>query len=219
MDHVQVEQDEDHVWNITAEAGVHLGALVGITVRENLTGLEFCGGIPGTVGGAVRMNAGAYGHSISESIIMAMIMDEAGEIKTWKREELRFEYRNLHLSSGHAVVGAMFRVFPNTYGQVKEEVSRIMADRAAKHPLSYKNAGSIFKNPRDHAPAGRLIEQAGLKGYAIGDAVISEKHGNFIINRGGASAADVLALIEHVQETIFLRYGIFLETELKVIGE
>jgi len=219
LNRIQVEQDKNYAWNITAEAGASLGELVGITLRENLTGLEFCGGIPGTVGGAVRMNAGAYGHSVSESIVVVMLMGEKGETKTWGREDLCFEYRNLHLSPGHVILGATFRVFPDMHGQVKEKVNQIMADRTAKHPLNYKNAGSIFKNPRDHAPVGNLIEQAGLKGYAIGDAVISEKHGNFIINRGGASATDILTLIEHIQETIFLRYGIFLETEIKVIGE
>jgi len=219
LNRVRVEEDKNHGWTITAEAGVHLGKLVAITMRENLTGLEFCGGIPGSIGGAVRMNAGAYGHSVSESIETVVLMDEEGKTTTWGKEDLCFEYRNLHLSAGHAVVGAMFRVFPDDHGQVKEKVSQIMADRTAKHPLNYKNAGSIFKNPRGHAPAGHLIEQAGLKGYAIGDAAISEKHGNFIINRGGASATDILTLIEHIQETIFLRYGILLETEIKVIGE
>jgi UDP-N-acetylmuramate dehydrogenase len=219
MKRIRQEQDKDHVWNITAEAGAFLGELVRITARENLTGLEFCGGIPGTVGGAVRMNAGAYGHSVSESIVTVMLMDEEGEMKTWGREELCFEYRNLRLSPGHTIAGATFQVFSSTHNQVKEEVSRIMADRTVKHPLNYKNAGSIFKNPRDYAPAGRLIEEAGLKGYAVGDAAVSEKHGNFIINRGGASAKDVLVLIEHIQETVFLRHGVLLETEIKVIGE
>jgi UDP-N-acetylmuramate dehydrogenase len=219
MNHVLAERNNDCSWTITAQAGALLMKLVGITMRENLTGLEFCGGIPGTVGGAVRMNAGAYGRSVSESIMTVTVMDEEGRTRIWEREEMCFEYRNFRLSPDHLIVEAVFQVFPSARGEVEEKVSRIMADRAAKHPLNYKNAGSIFKNPKDHAPAGRLIEEAGLKGYAIGDAAVSEKHGNFIINRGGAAAADILALIEHIQETVFLRCGVFLETEIKVIGE
>jgi UDP-N-acetylmuramate dehydrogenase len=219
MNRIQVEEDRSLAWSITAESGALLGEVVGITIRENLTGLEFCGGIPGTIGGAVRMNAGAYGHSVSESIVAVTLMDEEGETKTLGKEALSFEYRNFHLPPGHVIVEATFRVFPDIPGRIGEKVSQIMADRRAKHPLNYKNAGSVFKNPRDHASAGHLIEEAGLRGYAIGDAAVSEKHGNFIINRGGASAGDVLALIEHVQETIFLRNGILLETEIKVIGE
>ncbi|MDR2861762.1 MAG: UDP-N-acetylmuramate dehydrogenase [Syntrophobacterales bacterium] len=219
LDRVWAERDKNHAQKITAQAGALLMELVGLTMRENLTGLEFCGGIPGTVGGAVRMNAGAYGHSVSESIVAVTLMDGEGRTRAWEREDLFFEYRNVHLSPGHLIVDATFQVFPAAQGQVEAKVSKIMADRMAKHPLNYKNAGSIFKNPKNHAPAGHLIEEAGLKGYAVGDAAISEKHGNFIINRGGASAADILALIEHVQETIFLRYGILLEPEIKVIGE
>jgi len=219
LDRIQVEEDKNGTWKITAEAGVLLGELVGITMRENMTGLEFCSGIPGTVGGGVRMNAGAYGRSISASIVSVEIMDEEGKTKIWEREDLHFAYRHLHLPAGHVITGATFHVSPDDQGQVGDKVREIMEDRKAKHPLDYKNAGSIFKNPHGHAPAGRLIEEAGLKGYAVGDAAVSEKHGNFIINRGGASAADVLTLIEHVKETIFLRYGVLLETEIKVIGE
>lgn len=203
---------------IQAEAGVPLSDLVARTVRENLTGFEFCAGIPGSVGGAVRMNAGAYGHSISETLQAVTLMDAQGDIKLLEKAELRFEYRNFHLPEGTMIVEAAFQLQGDPSEQVGVKVKKILEERRTKHPLQYKNAGSIFKNPKDQ-PAGRLIEEAGLKGLAIGDAMISGKHGNFIINRGHATTDDILALIRHVQERILCDRGVVLELEVKFLGE
>jgi len=203
---------------VHAEAGVPLSELVAFIVRENLTGFEFCAGIPGSVGGAIRMNAGAYGHSISESVASVTLMDAMGQTETRGIGQLRFEYRNFYLPEGMLIVEAAFRFRDDPEDQVGDKVRRIIEERRRKHPLQYKNAGSIFKNPPDR-PAGRLIEEVGLKGFAIGDAMVSEKHGNFIVNRGQATAGDILALIHYVQERVLREKGTALELEVKIVGE
>jgi UDP-N-acetylmuramate dehydrogenase len=203
---------------IHAEAGVPLSELVAFTVRENLTGFEFCAGIPGSVGGAIRMNAGAYGHSISESVEAVTLMDKMGQTEIRRIDQLRFEYRNFHLPEGKLIIGAAFRFRDDPEKQVGDRVRQIIEERRSKHPLQYKNAGSIFKNPAG-CPAGRLIEEIGLKGFAIGDAMISEKHGNFIVNRGHATSGDVLALIRYVQDRVSREKGTSLELEVKIVGE
>lgn len=203
---------------IQAEAGVPLSELVALTVRENLTGFEFCAGIPGSVGGGVRMNAGAYGHSISEAVQAVTLMDAEGQTESLGMDELHFEYRNFHLPTGKMIIEALFQFQEDPHRQVGKTVRKIMEERRSKHPLQYKNAGSIFKNPKDQ-PAGRLIEEVGLKGYTIGDAVISEKHGNFIVNQGKATADDILALIRHIQDRVNREKSVALELEVKIMGE
>ena len=203
---------------IQAEAGVPLSELVALTVRERLAGFEFCAGIPGSVGGGIRMNAGAYGHSISEALRSVTLMDIQGKIKSLGSDKLRFEYRNFHLPEETIILEAVFQFQADPDGSVSDKVKHIIEERRTKHPLQYKNAGSIFKNPKDQ-PAGRLIEEAGLKGFTIGDAMISEKHGNFIVNRGHATADDILTLIRRVQERIDREKGVVLELEVKIMGE
>jgi UDP-N-acetylmuramate dehydrogenase len=203
---------------IQAEAGVPLAELVALTVRENLTGFEFCAGIPGSVGGGVRMNAGAYGHSLSEAVRAVTLMDAEGKTASRGMDELHFEYRNFHLPEETMIVAAMFQFQEDPDGLVSDKVKKIVEERRSKHPLQYKNAGSIFKNPQEQ-PAGRLIEEAGLKGFTIGDAMISEKHGNFIVNRGQATADDILAVIRHIQERVDREKGVVLELEVKIVGE
>ena len=203
---------------IQAEAGVPLAELVALTVRENLTGFEFCAGIPGSVGGGIRMNAGAYGHSLSEVVRSVTLMDAQGGIASLGRNQLQFEYRNFHLPEETMIVEAVFLFQDDPDRQVVDKVRKIMEERREKHPLQYKNAGSIFKNPKDK-PAGRLIEETGLKGLTVGDAMISEKHGNFIVNRGQASADDILTLIRHIQERVSREKGVALELEVKIVGE
>jgi len=218
LNRIRMLPSESAVKDVRAEAGVSLPELVAFTVRENLTGFEFCAGIPGSVGGGIRMNAGAYGHSISESVAAVTLMDPTGKTETRKIDQLRFEYRNFHLPQGKTIIEASFRLREDPEKQVGDRVRQIIAERRDKHPLQYKNAGSIFKNPKDR-PAGRLIEEAGLKGFAIGDAMVSEKHGNFIVNRGRATSGDVLALIRYVQERVLREKGTDLELEVKIVGE
>lgn len=203
---------------VDAEAGVALSELVTRSVHEGFTGMEFCAGIPGSVGGAVRMNAGAYGSEIKEVIVSASLLDPVEGIRIVTRDSLIFGYRHLDLPAETIIIGAAFRLKRGEQEKIAGRVREILALRKEKHPLEFRNAGSIFKNPHS-IPAGRLIESAGLKGFRIGDAEVSTKHGNFIVNRGQASAAEVLSLIDLVQKRVFEATGHSLETEVRIIGE
>jgi UDP-N-acetylmuramate dehydrogenase len=203
--------------SLAAQAGVPLAELVSLSVREALTGMEFCAGIPGSVGGAVRMNAGAYGGEIKDVCTSARIIDDAG-IRNVPRAGLFFSYRNLDLPAESIIIGATFTLSRGAEQAIEARVSDIMARRREKHPLEYRSAGSVFKNP-SAIPAGRLIDEAGLKGMRIGGAEVSVKHGNFIVNRGDATAEDILRLIALVQERVREHSGNLLETEVRIIGE
>jgi UDP-N-acetylmuramate dehydrogenase len=204
---------------VEAEAGVALSELVTLSMHEGLTGMEFCAGIPGSVGGAVRMNAGACGSEIKDVVItVRLLADPAEGIRTVTRDSLIFGYRNLDLPAETIIIGATFRLKRGEQEKIAGRIREILSLRKEKHPLEFRNAGSIFKNPRE-IPAGRLIESAGLKGLRIGDAEVSAKHGNFIVNRGQASAAEVLSLIDLVQKRVFEATGHSLETEVRIIGE
>jgi UDP-N-acetylmuramate dehydrogenase len=180
--------------------------------------MEFCAGIPGSVGGAVRMNAGAYGGEIGNVVESVNFLDASGKIRNVPRAGLPFSYRNLDLPAESIIIGATFRLRRGAAEKIAGRVREIIGLRREKHPLEFPNAGSIFKNPPD-CPAGRLIEEAGLKGFRIGDAQVSEKHGNFIVNRGAATAADLLRLIALIHQRVFEKTGHALETEVKIIGE
>jgi len=203
---------------VKAEAGVLLSELVNLSVRESLTGMEFCAGIPGSVGGAVRMNAGAYGSEIKDIVAVVRLFDPSEGFRTANRDTLSFSYRNLDLPFETIIIGAVFRMQRGDTEGIAGRVREILAGRREKHPLEFPNAGSVFKNPRG-IPAGRLIEEAGLKGIRTGDAQISEKHGNFIVNRGHATAGEILFLIALVQQRVFEATGHALETEVRIIGE
>jgi len=203
---------------LLAGAGCPLAELVNRAIREAAAGMEFCAGIPGSVGGAVRMNAGAYGGEIGHVVESVRLLDASGEIRDTPREGLRFSYRNLDLPAESTIISAAFRLRRGEREKIAGRVRELIGMRREKHPLAYPNAGSIFKNPRD-CPAGRLIEAAGLKGRRIGDAQVSEKHGNFIVNRGAATATDLLRLIALIQERVLEKSGHALETEVKIIGE
>jgi UDP-N-acetylmuramate dehydrogenase len=203
---------------LEAEAGVALSEMVRFTMLEALTGMEFCAGIPGSVGGAIRMNAGAYGSEIKDVVNSVRLLDSPGEIRTQRRDILRFQYRTLDLPAETIIIGAEFHLQRGERGMIAGRVREILEMRAKKHPLEYRNAGSVFKNPRD-IPAGRLIDEAGLKGTRIGDAQVSEKHGNFIVNRGRATAEEILRLIALIREKVFETRGYTLETELRIIGD
>ena len=203
---------------LVAGAGCPLSELVSLTVREALSEMAFCAGIPGSVGGAVRMNAGAYGGEIKDVVETVRLLDDLGVIRCVARKELHFAYRSLDLPAETIIIGAAFRLRKGNGMMIEEQVRKIIETRREKHPLAFRNAGSIFKNPPD-CPAGRLIDECGLRGLRIGDAQISEKHGNFIVNRGRATAGQILGLIELIQRRVFEKTGHVLETEVKIIGE
>lgn len=209
--------DQDPVL-VNVQAGVPLTELVRLTAERALAGMAFCAGIPGSVGGAVMMNAGAYGREIKDVLHKATLMDDRAVVTERLRGELSFEYRRLKVPEGTIVLDAVFCLERGDQQIIRQRIDEIMDMRRQKHPLEYPSAGSIFKNPAGH-PAGLLIEAAGLKGITIGGAKISERHGNFIVNTGGAKAADMLALIERVQQEVLKQTGIALETEVRIVGE
>ncbi|MDI6755073.1 MAG: UDP-N-acetylmuramate dehydrogenase [Thermodesulfobacteriota bacterium] len=203
---------------IFAAAGGPLGNLVDFSSEKGLTGLEFAAGIPGTVGGAIFMNAGAFRGEMKEVLHSVKLMDSAGQVSEKGREALRFSYRSMELGKGEIILGGQFQLRAGNGQEVQAKIEENIRRRKAKQPWDLPSAGSVFKNP-DGGPAGRLIEEAGLKGCRIGDAQVSEKHANFIVNRGKAKAKDILTLVEKVRQKVFQEKGVWLELEIQVIGE
>ena len=198
---------------VTAECGASLTALAAEATRRGLSGLEFAFGIPGSIGGAVYMNAGAYGSEISAVLTESTCLAE-GNVITRSANEHAFGYRtSIYRHTNDVILSAGFRLTAGDPEESRARAAKNMESRKSKQPLEYPNAGSVFKRPEGAFP-GALIEQAGLKGLRIGGAEISEKHANFIVNRGGASAGDVLRLIDTVQKEVYLQFGITLETEI-----
>jgi UDP-N-acetylmuramate dehydrogenase len=202
-----------------AGAGATLSEIVLLTEKRALSGMEFCAGIPGSVGGAVRMNAGAYGSEIKDVVEKVEMMNGSGEMLEAGKDELEFIYRNLDIPEGTVIVGAEFLLARGVEEQIHSRINEILGKRKNKHPLEYRNAGSIFKNPDGDIPAGRIIDEAGLKGMQIGDAKISEKHGNFIVNLGNAKASDIIVLIDVIKTKVKKERGIVLQTEVMIVGE
>ncbi len=205
---------------VVAGGGCSLIKLSRQTARQGLTGLEFAEGIPGTVGGAVCMNAGAHGSETSRVLTSAEMILDTGERVVFSKEELGFRYRTSVLQGKvHGIVTeASFQLAYGDPQKIASEMARYRDRRKQTQPLQYPCAGSVFRNPPgDHA--GRLIEASGLKGYRVGDAEVSTQHANFIINRGQATATDVLSLIDHIVRTVEERFGVRLKTEVQVVGE
>ena len=202
---------------LSADAGVSLAALAVAAWKAGLTGLEFAHGIPGSVGGGVVMNAGAYGGFLADALAEATALFEDG-VRTLKTKELAFSYRHSVFTEhpDAIVLRARFRLKKGDPDEVRDRMNELMAKRKASQPLEYPSAGSAFKRP-DGYFAGRLIEECGLKGARVGGAEVSSKHAGFIINAGGATCDDVLKLIETVQKTVFRAVGVMLEPEIKII--
>jgi UDP-N-acetylmuramate dehydrogenase len=203
---------------ISAQAGAALAKVVSRSATDELTGIEFCAGIPGSVGGAVWMNAGAYGKEIKDVIKAVFLLDAAGGKKTMNREEISFGYRKTEFPPDTIILGAQFKLEKGERVKIKKKISEILQWRQKKHPLEFPNAGSIFKNLPMQA-AGELIEEMGMKGMNVGDAQISPKHANFIVNRGKATASDVLELIALIQSKAEKEKGVILEPEVVIVGE
>ncbi len=203
--------------SVTAECGASLTGLSATATKKGLSGLEFAFGIPGTVGGAVYMNAGAYGSQIS-SVLTESTYLRGAEILKRTAEEHQFGYRtSIYRSTDDIILSAKFTLTPKDPEEIAVQAEKNMTSRKSKQPLEYPNAGSVFKRPEGAFP-GALIEQAGLKGFRIGGAEISEKHANFIVNKENATADDILRLTEFTQKEVFRRFGILLETEIIYIS-
>ncbi len=202
---------------VFAEAGVRMPTLMGFAARHALSGLEWAAGIPGTVGGAVVMNAGTALGDMSHCLEAIHMVTPEGQVRTHAAADLAFAYRHVGLPDG-VVVGAGLRLTPASRSHIEASTKSYLQYRKRSQPLSQPNAGSVFKNPPRMA-AGRLIEEAGLKGSRVGDAQVSTKHANFLVNLGRARASDMLQLIANIQREVFRRTGILLELEWKVVGE
>ena len=218
-DVAQQSTAQDNGRIITAGAGAILAAVAAKAAEASLSGLEFASGIPGSVGGAVVMNAGAYGGEIKDVLIDATVLTAYGELKTVTRDELDLSYRHSIVpEKSYIVLSARFMLTPKPQDEIKAYMAELRAKRVEKQPLEYPSAGSTFKRPEGYF-AGKLIMDAGLRGYSVGDAQVSGKHCGFVVNRGEATAADVLTLIKDVQETVLKQFGVKLEPEVKMIGE
>jgi UDP-N-acetylmuramate dehydrogenase len=214
LDKVEIEGT-----SLVVGGGHSLVSLATSISRKGLSGLEFASGIPGSVGGAVFMNAGAHGSDISRILEKALVLFEDGKLEWVSNEEMEFSYRTSVLQKKRpgVVVEAVFSLTEGNKEEIFSEMQKNKDYRKETQPWNFPCAGSIFRNPLPNY-AGKLIEVAGLKGYQIGGAKISEMHGNFIVNTGNAKADDVLRLIQHVKDTIYDLYEVKMETEVEIIG-
>lgn len=205
--------------DIRAGAGALLSQIASAAKNASLTGFEFAGGIPGTLGGAVVMNAGAYGGEMKDVLKEVTVMTEQGEIMTIPAEKLEMGYRtSLVKKAGYLVLEAVISLKVGDVEEIKAIMKDLTEKRVSKQPLEYPSAGSTFKRPEGYF-AGKLIMDAGLRGYQVGGAQVSEKHCGFVINKGNATAADVCGLMKDVQEKVQEQFGVTLEPEVKFLGE
>jgi UDP-N-acetylmuramate dehydrogenase len=202
---------------VRAEAGVSSARVARFAADAGLAGAEFLAGIPGSVGGALAMNAGAYGSELADILTAVEVINERGEVRRAAPAEFEFAYRHARVPEGEWFVAAHLGLTPGDAATIRERTKEMLAHRERTQPVNLANAGSVFRNPPgDHA--ARLIEAAGLKGSREGGAEVSEQHANFIVNRGGACAADIEALIRRVQERVQAFAGVSLEPEVRIVG-
>ncbi len=205
---------------IYAQAGALLVKIASMALQESLTGMEFASGIPGTLGGAVTMNAGAYGGEMKDIISTVRLFDpKTGSVREVPGEQMHFSYRSSIVEQENAVVlGATLLLKKGDRSAIRERMEELKEQRITKQPLEYASAGSTFKRP-EGAFAGRLIEEAGMKGYRVGNAMVSDKHAGFVINTGEATAEEIITVIRDVRKRVFEHSGILLEPEVRMLGE
>ena len=210
----QIEVDDNILY---AECGTMLGKIVKHAVKNNLIGLENLNGVPGTLGGALIMNAGAWGGEISENLIHVEIMNSKNEIQKIQKKDLNFSYRQSSFNKDDILLSAKFNLKKADKDIIKENFIEAQSGRKKSQPLNKRSAGSLFKNPKNNS-AGKLLDEAGLKGFSIGDAKISEKHANFFINDGDASSRDMLMLIKKAHKEVKDKFNVNLSLEVKLMG-
>ena len=212
------EASPNGIAKVTAGAGALVRRLAKYALDRGLAGLNFALGIPGTVGGALRMNAGAWGACMADTTSSISVLKQDGNIVVMEKEQLCFSYRGLDVGEGNIILRGEFQLKQADRQSLQREAMHMQEKRRLSQPLSLPSAGSIFRNPSEAMSAGELIDKAGLKGIRKGEAEVSTRHANFIVNKGHATASDVLALMEQIQETVFARFGIKLEPEVMIVG-
>lgn len=214
FNHIKVNDTEIH-----AGSGASLIKTTYVALQHHLTGFEFASGIPGTIGGAVFMNAGAYGGEIKDILESVVVLDKNLNICIRKADELNIGYRKTNIEeNGDIILEAKFKLNEGKYDDIKQKMEELKISRQNKQPLDYPSCGSVFKRPPGMY-AGKLIQDCGLQGFRIGGAEVSKKHANFILNVDNATASDYLAVMSHVQNTVLDKFGVWLEPEVKIIGE
>lgn len=214
LSEITVEGEE-----ITVQAGAMLSVIAKKALAGSLTGFEFASGIPGTIGGAAVMNAGAYGGEMKDVLVSVTVLTKENEIRTVPAEELQLSYRHSVIPEKEWIVlGAKLRLQKGDEEQIRSRMEELKEQRVTKQPLEYPSAGSTFKRPGGYF-AGKLIMDAGLRGFTVGGAQVSEKHCGFVVNRGGATAADVRQLMNEVSAVVKEKFGVTLEPEVKMLGE
>lgn len=204
---------------IEVEAGALLSKIANTALESNLTGFEFASGIPGSAGGAVTMNAGAYGRQMEDVVLNSTAIDNMGNVIIMQNKEHKFSHRNsIFQQPGWIVLKTVFKLEKGDGTEIKAKMDELNQSRKEKQPLEMPSAGSVFKRPAGNF-AGKLIEDCGLKGYSIGGAQISERHAGFIINRCSATASDIISLISYVQQTVLEKTGVQLVPEVKILGD
>lgn len=204
---------------IVAQAGAMMSTVANKAAEESLTGLEFAAGIPGTIGGAVVMNAGAYGGEIKDVLVQAAVLTPNGDVVKMTPEQLELSYRHSNIPErGYIVLAAKFKLAHKDRASIDAKMAELKEQRVTKQPLEYPSAGSTFKRPEGHF-AGKLIQDAGLRGYRVGGAQVSEKHCGFVINCDQATSTDIANLINDVQKKVNDTFGVELETEVKFVGD
>ncbi len=203
---------------IIVEAGAKLSKVATIAMESDLAGFEFAHGIPGNMGGAVVMNAGAYGGEMKDVLKWVKVVDQNGEVKTLEKDELELGYRTSRVMKEKMIVlEACIKLELGIMGEIADVMALLMSKRKASQPLEYPSAGSTFKRPEGYY-AGKLVQDAGMKGYRVGDAMVSDKHSGFVINCGEATATEVIQVIRDVQAKVKEEFGVDLETEVRIIG-
>lgn len=214
LDKIQI--NGDHVY---AQSGALIKEVSKLAAASSLTGFEFACGIPGSIGGAMAMNAGAYGGEIKDIIISSKVLTKEGDILILSKEELELGYRQSSIAKkGYYVLSSEFQLAQGVQEEIDAKIADLTFQRESKQPLEYPSAGSVFKRPPGHF-AGKLIQDSGLQGKGVGDAEVSTKHAGFIVNKGNATASDYIATIEMVQRVVKEKFGIDLETEVKIVGD
>ncbi|MFE7083929.1 UDP-N-acetylmuramate dehydrogenase [Priestia megaterium] len=206
-------------FKLIAQSGVAISDVSKFALSQSQTGLEFACGIPGSVGGAVHMNAGAYGGEIKVVLMECIVMTKNGKLMTLNKGQMGLSYRKSRVAEqGHIILEATFELKPGNYEEIRARMDGFTLQRQEKQPLEFPSCGSVFKRPLGYF-AGKLIQDSGLQGNQIGGAQVSTKHAGFIVNIDKATATDYIKLIQHIQNTVKSKFGVELETEVKVIGE